>query len=48
MRVDYGWIRARRHVVFWARTVDCRDFITDTFVRRAAEALVWGMSCDWV
>ena len=48
MLFGYGWLRTRHHAVFWARTVDGRNFIIDPFVRRTADALVWGMSCDWV
>ena len=47
-RFGYGCIRARHHAVFWARTVDGRDFIIDPFVRRVAEALHWDTSCDWL
>ena len=48
MRFGYGWIRARRHAVFWARSVDGRDFIIDSFIRRVTDALPWGMSWDLV
>ena len=47
-RFGYGWIRARGHAVFWARTVDGRGLTIDKFVCRAGTALDWDMSCDWV
>ena len=48
MRFGFGWTHARRHAVCLARTVDGRDFIIDPFVRQAADAFVWDISCDWV